>query len=290
MISQLKAASTILLAFTVLLAPQLPAYASTDGSADPAQDLRYSRSIEGRAARASAAAAERDSRLADAQVSEHGALLTEGPRVSPGRALQGKIVGDIADADISKAGSADVDYWFFDADSELFYDLDRDGYFRGLVVRFDADVSDGVADVYAELYLSRNGGPWNLYYTTRVFSIFGASGEDEYEVETELDYGYPSGDYDVLVELYDAYSGEFLTDIGPFDDAALAYLPLEDADRDTPPVYSGRHYGGGGSSSPLLVMFLLLLWTWRQRQRDRQQMAAPVAPPTGPAPRGPGGK
>ncbi len=266
---RLKAASAAMLASAgLLLVPQVPAFASDVGAAVTEQPARFSRSAEGR----SATSNDRMSELAKAPVSEHEALQTEGPRVSPGRATQGKTIDTIANAGIAKASHESVDFWFYDASSEVFYDFDRDGYFHGLTIIFDADVSDGVADVFAELYLSRNGGPWNLYYTTRVFSIFGASAEDEYEVITELDSGYPSGDYDVLVELYDADSGDFLADIGPVDDVDLSYLPLEDAGWDAPPINHGHGYGGGGSTGPAVL--LLLLIAWRQRQQERLGLAA----------------
>lgn len=281
---RLKAASAAMLASAwLLLAPQASAFASDVGASGTEQPSRFSRSAEGRSAASSnRSSSNRSSELAKAPVSEFDALQTEGARVSPGRSSRGKIIDTIANAEIAKASHETVDFWFYGAGTEVFYDFDRDGYFHGLTVFFDADVSDGVADVFAELYLSRNGGPWNLYHTTRVFSIFGASADDEYEVVTELDSGYPSGDYDVLVELYDADSGDFLADIGPVDDIALAYLPLEDAGWDAPPIYDDHYYGGGGSTGPAVLLILFLLIAWRQRQQDRLALTA-----TAPARRAP---
>lgn len=275
MIVKTRAASATLLATAwLLLGTQTPGQAGAVSADESDQPSRFSRSAEGR----SASDINRTELLSGAPIDEFSALQTEGPRVSPGRASLGKKIGLIENAGISKASHETVDFWIYDADSVVFYDFDGDGYFHGLTVYFDADVSDGVADVYAELYLSRNGGPWNRYYTTRVFSIFGADSEDEYEVVTEFDTGYPSGDYDVLVELYDADSGDFLADIGPVDDTDLAYLPLEDAGWDAPPIYGDPYYGGGGSSGPALLMLLLVLIAWRQRQLDRQKLQL-----TGPA-------
>lgn len=262
-------AAAIVLACAGLPGLQLSAFAGDNASATEAP--RFSRSAEGRPD----ASVDRTASLSAAANLEFEALVSEGARVSPGRSARGKIIDVIANAGISSASHDTVDFWFFDAGTELFYDYDRDGYFRGLTVYFDADVSDGVADVYAELYLSRNGGPWNRFFTTRVFSLFGASPDDEYEVVTEFDAGYPSGDYDVLVELYDADTGDFLTDIGPVDDVDLAYLPLEDAGWDSPPVYSGYSHGGG-SAGPLALLLLVLLIAWRQRQLDRLRLGATV--------------
>lgn len=277
MTNRLKAASAALLAFA-WLAPglQAPAFASDGTANDPDKPSRYSRSVEGRSAASTADL----SGLESAPVAEFNALRSDGPRVFPGRSSPGSTTGKnidlIANAGVASNSHETVDFWIYDADTRVFYDFDGDGYFYGLTVYFDADVSDGSADVFAELYLSRNGGPWNLYHTTRVFGIFGASAEDEYEVITEFDSGYPTGDYDVLVELYDADTGDFLTDLGPVDDIELSYLPLEDAGYDTPPVYGG-YYGGGGSLGPTLLLLLLLLVAWRQRHHERAQIATDPA-------------
>jgi hypothetical protein len=146
------------------------------------------------------------------------------------------------------ARTPNVEFWIYDASVELFSDLDRDGYYSALKLNFDADTIYNIADVYAVLYLSYELGPWNEYASTDDFTIFGASGDDEYFVETDLITGYLTGEYDILIELFDAYDGTFVASFGPDESSNLAYLPLEDANRDTP---SGTtiiiHEEGGGS-------------------------------------------
>lgn len=167
------------------------------------------------------------------------ALSTEGMREKPGRASgSGKTSS-------ATAGKGSEDFWFYYADVELFYDDDDDGYFYGLDVLFDADTVYEAADVYAVLYLSYEGGPWNEYAVTETFSIYGATSDDEYVVVTELASGYPTGSYDLLIELYDTYDGSFVAEIGPEANSDLGYLPLEDANRDDPRRGSHRHHGGG---------------------------------------------
>ena len=119
---------------------------------------------------------------------------------------------------------------------------------------FDADVDAGDAYVFAQLYLSFEGGPWNHYFTTDVFHILEDVGYDDYEVVTRLLEGYPSGYYDVLIELYDADGDTHVASYGPYEDLALSALPLEDQSRDALYPYSESH-GGGGS----LGLFSLLL-------------------------------
>ncbi|WMS88347.1 choice-of-anchor H family protein [Pleionea litopenaei] len=120
------------------------------------------------------------------------------------------------------------EFYFFDADAWLLSDVDGDGYYSEFRVTFDADTIYDFADVYAVLYLSRNGGPWQEYHVTDVFEINGESGSDDYQVTTRLNFDFPPGDYDVLVDLYEyGYSGIVAT-ISAEDDIHLSSLPLED--------------------------------------------------------------
>ena len=153
--------------------------------------------------------------------------------------------------------SPNADFWFYLADVELYGDSDRDGYYSGIDLLFDIDTYYSAADIYAVAYLSHEGGPWEEYAVTEDFTIFGSSGGDDYIVVTDLVAGYPRAEYDILIEAFDAYTGEFLAYIGPEDTSELAFLPLEDMERDAPAtetritVNSG---GGGASDLPLLML------------------------------------
>jgi hypothetical protein len=199
--------------------------------------------------------ADRDLGLAGA-VSENafGPLITTGSRDKPAiSGVQGK-------AGLSTAGIPNTDFWFYTADVVLFNDHDNDGYFHGIDLLFDADTYFVSADVYAVVYLSFEGGPWNEYAVTDPFTISGTSADDEYVIVTELLSGYPSGSYDLLIELFDAVDGSFLAWYGPEDTPALAFLALEDADRDRP-VETGPdvivvHEHGGGAAGWMLLALL----------------------------------
>ena len=161
-----------------------------------------------------------------------------------------------------------ADFWFYTADVELFNDHDRDGYYHGIDLLFDADTYYAVADVYAVVYLSLDGGPWNEYAATEDFTLFGTSSEDDFVIVTELLAGYPSGSYDVLVELFDAYDNTFLAYFGPDDTSELAFLPLEDAGRDVadvPDVTVVNHHHGGGSTGAAFILVLALVVMRRLR-------------------------
>lgn len=168
-----------------------------------------------------------------------------------------------------------TDFWIYTADVELFADTDRDGYYHGIDLLFDADTYYASAEVYAVVYLSLEGGPWLEYAETENFNIFGASGEDEYVIVSELLAGYPTGSYDVLIELFDTWDNSFVADFGPENSSELAYLPLEDAERDTPvaaptPIVVSR--GGGGALDMLSLGIATLLTAGlllRRRYRSR---------------------
>jgi hypothetical protein len=150
----------------------------------------------------------------------------------------------------------DPSFWFYDVDVALFSDVDRDGYYFGIDLEFDADTYYAEADVYAVLYLSYEYGPWNEYATTETITLFGSTDIDDYTIETELVSGYPTGSYDILIELYDAWDGTFLASIGPEDSSELSLLPLEDATRDSAGETQVVINSGGGSLGWLLLLGL----------------------------------
>ena len=115
-----------------------------------------------------------------------------------------------------------------------------------------------MADVFAVLYLSYEGGPWNEYAETEDITLFGTSLFDDYVVETELVSGYPTGEYDILIELYDAWDGSYLASIGPEDTSELSYLPLEDSTRDSTNGNTQVVVNSGGGSLGWLLLFVLL--------------------------------
>jgi hypothetical protein len=136
---------------------------------------------------------------------------------------------------VQKSGRAS-DFYIYDAGHTLRRDRDGDSHHSEFRIRFDADVVFGDALVYAKLYIRRIGesGDWRLYHVTDDFWIYGQSGTDDYFVDTTLDEGFATANYDVLIDLYEVgYSGIVATlDAG--DDSSLGYLPLEEVGLDVP--------------------------------------------------------
>ena len=150
----------------------------------------------------------------------------------------------------------------YNAFSYLLDDDDGDGYYQTFSVVFDADLlSHSALDsayVYAELYLSQNGGPWIYYHTTDDFIIDDNSDNDEYEVVTTLHEGFSPDSYDVLIDLYEVGFDDIVATYGSDDNNALYALPLESADVDSKyivEVYD--HYAGSMSVNWLLMSIML---------------------------------
>ncbi len=200
------------------------------------------------------------------------ALVTEGKRSAEDSEQSS---GKLAPPNSAQQSSG-FDFWIYSADVDLFYDDDWDGFYHGIDLRFDADTIWGVADVYAAVYLSFEGGPWNQYVVTNDFTIFGTSGVDDYVIETELLSGYPTGYYDLLIELFDAWDGSYLASYGPIDSSELSFLPLESANRDDPFPGGGGvsvRRGGGGAIGWLLLALVLLARRRLAFERNQSQVS-----------------
>ncbi len=192
-------------------------------------------------------------------IDQYAPLEVDGIRgKSSGSVTSGKIGSSVT---TSQAASAD--FWFYSADVILFGDDDRDGYFYGIDLLFDVDTIWSAVDVYAVTYLSYEGGPWNEYAATEDFTLFDSSADDDYNIVTELESGYPTGSYDLLIEIFDAETGEFLVGFGPEDTSDLGFLPLEDFHRDAPisvvPIATSHGHHGGGSTGIWMLAVLLLV-------------------------------
>ncbi len=142
----------------------------------------------------------------------------------------------IGDLNLSNQFTSNVlspSFVIFDASVELLHDNDGDGYFSSFRVIFDADVDVDFAIVYARMFISYEGGPWNYFYTTKTFEIFGYDKFDAHTVDTVFETGYPPGSYDVRIDLYEAGWTERVAVYGPYEDYDLNYLLLEDKEHES---------------------------------------------------------
>lgn len=166
---------------------------------------------------------------------------------------------------LSSRSFSDGTFVIYEGYSQLIEDLDADGYFQTFSVTFDADLLTGnphdEALVYAELYLSENGGPWIHYYSTDSFVIHGESSDDEFEVYSTLEQGFKTNHYDILIDLYEVGYPNIVASYSSDDSNSLYALPLESSDYDVEYVeyYTEVHSDGGSSSIYSLLMILFTL-------------------------------
>ena len=200
------------------------------------------------------ASADNDAETQVAQLHQQAKLLTSSINSSPKETREQRMVVHQKSA-ATKASQQQralaqqnqvvyYDFSFYGAQTRLFEDLDYDGFYQTFSVTFDADINssggDVQADVFAELYLSQNGGPWIHYYSTDVFTLTADSSFDDYEVLTTLANGYQTDHYDVLIDLYELGYADPVATISSDDIDSLYALPLESSDHDA--VYVEERY------------------------------------------------
>ena len=160
---------------------------------------------------------------------------------------------------------SDGTFIIYEGYAQLIEDLDADGYFQTFSVTFDADLLTGnphdEAVVYAELYLSENGGPWVHYYSTDNFVIHGESSDDAFEVYSTLEQGFSANHYDILIDLYEAGYPNIVASYSSDDSNSLYALPLESSDYDVEYVeyYEEVHSHGGSNSLIILILMTFAL-------------------------------
>lgn len=142
------------------------------------------------------------------------------------------------------------EFWIYDSWVSLQHDLDYDGYFSTFSVEFDADTIFVDAPVYAVLYLGQNG-VYDAIHVSSEFFIFGEDSSDSFVIESTLLSGFPSYDYDILLELYDAQTEQLVAFSDGYDNAEFAFVPLES---ETNEYIVEEH---GGSMSWLALCFII---------------------------------
>lgn len=122
--------------------------------------------------------------------------------------------------------------WITDIGTSLYHDEDRDGYYSSLSLIIDADTSRSYTEVYLTIDLQHHQGSRERLHTSNIFSIYGSSLSDEYQIDLDLLQNYPTGTYDLYIELHDAYDRDVLDWVNASNFNNLSALPLESEDRD----------------------------------------------------------
>jgi len=174
-------------------------------------------------------------------------------------------IAEIQNVSKTSRSFSDGNFVIYEGYSSLIEDYDGDSYYQTFSVTFDADLvtynAHDEAVVYAELYLSENGGPWEHYYSTDSFIIHGESTDDAFEVYSTLAQGFTTNHYDVLIDLYEEGYPNIVASYSSDDSNSLYALPLESSDYDVAYVeyYEEAYIHGGGTSFLALTLILIII-------------------------------
>jgi hypothetical protein len=178
---------------------------------------------------------------------------------------QKQTLSKVNKGELSQRAKSDhyAEFSIYSATSFLHEDYDGDGYYQTFSVIFDADIysytESQLGEVYALLYLSKNGGPWTHYFTTDNFIIEGDTDLDEYEVITTFVSGYSSDHYDVLIDLYQVGYSDIVASLSSDDSDALYALPIESAEYDEPYIEVVEVTGGSMNWLILIILSSLFI-------------------------------
>lgn len=194
-------------------------------------------------------------------------LLSEAPKDISSSLLRQALTAPLKTAE----RHISVDYSLYDATTDLITDEDYDGYYHRFAVTIDVDTLFDHATIYADFYLSYEGGPWIYYASSDHYDIHSDHVDDKFTVETELADGYPTGYYDMRIKLYDSETDEYLLTYDNYDDGSLSAIPLEDSYRDEHAEYEEPYIEtevivthGAGSINLLSLLLLCALLVTRQ--------------------------
>lgn len=150
------------------------------------------------------------------------------------------------------------DFWIYDSWVTLVNDIDFDGYYSTVTVEFDVDTTFLSAEIYARLYLTR-GEVFEEYHTSSIFNINGDSSVDSIVIESELLSGFPPGDYEMLIEVYDARDDSLVAITDGLVDVDLSLLPLESRNNEYEESRVIVTSESGGSFGVLMLLLAPLL-------------------------------
>jgi len=161
------------------------------------------------------------------------------------------------------------EFWIYESWVTLEQDIDYDGYHSTFSIEFDADTIFTRAPVYAVLYLGKNDVYESIHVSSE-FYIYSEDSTDTFTIESTLVSGYPPGEYDILLELYDADTEMLVAYTDAYDDSALAYLPLESENNEyvvEDTVVIVEEHGGAWSLLPLCLLGGIVLVRRTVRRR-----------------------
>lgn len=156
--------------------------------------------------------------------------------------------------------------WFQSIDLTLRRDLNNNGFYSQLYVRFDAHSDYSSQPVYAIYSLISGNGVVRRIHTSSIFTLYGQSSQDWFAVETNL-VSLPRDYYKLKIQLIDAQSGYVLAEMSGYDNITLDRLALEDQNSDNYAPVVVVHEDSGGSFGIFALLGLSCVYLWRRKQQ-----------------------
>lgn len=157
--------------------------------------------------------------------------------------------------------------WVYDAWVTLKGDYDHDNYYSEFELGFDVDTHLSQADVYARIFLG-DGHIFKEIHTSSVFHVHGDNSHDQFVISSELLEGFASNEYDLMIEIYDAYSHELQDVYDHNSDNDLYLLPLESSEYEYRAPSGGQVVittEHGGTTNLLVIGFLAAVFVLRRK-------------------------
>lgn len=152
--------------------------------------------------------------------------------------------------------------WFHTLDLTLRHDLNNNGFYSQLKVRFDANSQYSSQPVYAVYSLINSIGQERIIHTSSIFTLYGNSNNDWFAIETDLQQ-FNRDYYKLKILLKDAKTGYVLAEMSGYDNQTMDRLALEDQQKDSYVAVIVREESGG-SLGILALLGLSLLGVYRR--------------------------
>lgn len=166
-----------------------------------------------------------------------------------------------------------------DVQTNLLIDDDRDGYYSKFEIAFDPDADLQPGYLYARVWIRPQGGQWIEEHVSEDFPVDTAGQNDVYAFTADWVSGYPTANYDVQIDLYDASTNLLVASAGS-ERLEFSQVPLEDQSRDqhiSTPVAGGSgsvtsHEHGGGAFEWMWLVLMSSLVAVRSYATQRGRL------------------
>lgn len=130
---------------------------------------------------------------------------------------------------VAKKSSTDqrLDVWLAEINTNLYQDVDRDGYYQNFELTFDLDTRFSRQDVFVEVWIEGSTFNQQRIFTSNVITLSGDSSLDSQQINIQLIDDYPTDYYQLELVIIDAHSRSVIFTIDQYHSNQLQNLALE---------------------------------------------------------------